>query len=162
MALNKVMLIGNAGRDPEVRYIENAPAQQPDMRPKVALFTLATSERYRGKDGSVQEQTEWHNIVAWRQLADLSEKYIRKGTQVYIEGRLRTRSWDSNGKTMYRTEIIADRMQLLGSRPEGQARTAARPQTSPEPPAAEAQGRPYGDMTSKPPVYGEPEDDLPF
>lgn len=125
MALNKAMLIGNAGRDPEVRYIENAPAQQPDMRPKVALFTLATSERYRAKDGSVQEQTEWHNIVAWRGLADLAEKYIRKGTQVYVEGRLRTRSWDSGGKTQYRTEIVADRIQLLGSRPEPQTQQAA-------------------------------------
>lgn len=96
MALNKVMLIGNVGKDPEVRYLETP------EHPKVAQFTLATSERYKAKDGSVTEQTEWHNIVAWRGLADIAEKYIRKGSSLYVEGRLRTRSWEVNGQKVFR------------------------------------------------------------
>lgn len=114
MSLNKVMLIGNVGRDPEVRYLENNPAPQ-GTNPKVAQFTLATSERYRDRNGETRENTEWHNIVAWRGLADLAEKYIRKGTQIYVEGHLRTRSWnDQAGIRKDRTEIVADTIQLLG------------------------------------------------
>ena len=86
MSLNKVMLIGNVGKDPEVRYLESNP-QSAGANPKVATFPLATSERYRDRSGDVRENTEWHNIVAWRNSADVAEKYIRKGTQVYIEGR---------------------------------------------------------------------------
>lgn len=109
MALNKVMLIGNVGKDPEVRYLENS------GNAKVASFTLATTERYRDRNGELKENTEWHNIVAWRNSADLAEKYIRKGTQLYIEGRLRTRSWDDQqGVKHYTTEINADNIQLLG------------------------------------------------
>ena len=107
MSLNKVMLIGNVGKDPEVRYLENNPAPQ-GTNPKVAQFTLATTERFRDRNGEVRENTEWHNIVAWRGLADLAEKYIRKGSQLYIEGRIRTRSWnDQAGAKQYRTEIVA-------------------------------------------------------
>ena len=109
------MLIGNVGRDPEVRYLEgNSGAQNAT---KVASFTLATTERYRDRNGELRENTEWHNIVAWRNSADLAEKFIRTGTQVYIEGKLRTRSWtDQQGVKKFTTEVVVDNIQLLGKR----------------------------------------------
>lgn len=118
--LNKVMLIGNVGRDPEIRYIDgNNPS---GGNAKVASFTLATSERYRDRNGEQKESTEWHNIVAWRNLADLAEKFIRKGTQIYVEGRIRTREFtDQTGAKRYRTEIYADVIQLLGRRSDNPA-----------------------------------------
>jgi len=108
MALNKVLLIGNVGKDPDVRHLEGGAS--------VASFTLATTERYRERgSGETKEITEWHNIVAWRQLADLAENFIRKGSQIYVEGRIRSRSWDDqNGQKRYITEILADSIQLLG------------------------------------------------
>ena len=112
MSLNKVMLIGNAGKDPEVRYLEGNSGQA-----KVATFTLATTERYKDRNGEVRENTEWHNIVAWRNTADVVERFVKKGTQVYIEGRLRTRAWDDqSGNKRYTTEIMADNLQLLGKK----------------------------------------------
>ena len=112
MSLNKAMLIGNVGRDPEVRYLDGQ-----NGNAKVATFTLATTERYRDRNGETRENTEWHNIVAWRNTADVVEKFVKKGTQVYIEGRIRTRSWDDQtGNKRYTTEIIADTLQLLGKR----------------------------------------------
>ena len=106
------MLIGNVGRDPEVRYLDGK-----DGNAKVATFTLATTERYRDRNGETRENTEWHNIVAWRSTADVVERFVKKGTQVYIEGRIRTRSWDDqNGNKRYTTEIIADNLQLLGKK----------------------------------------------
>jgi len=110
MGINKVILIGNVGKDPEVRHLEGGAS--------VATLTLATSERYRDRTtGEPKEVTEWHNVVAWRQLADLADKYIRKGTQIYVEGRLRSRSWDDqNGQKHYTTEVLADTIQLLGRR----------------------------------------------
>lgn len=114
MSLNKVMLIGNIGRDPEVKTLDGSNGSQ-----KVATFTLATGEKYKDRNGELQEKTEWHNIVAWRNVADICEKYIRKGMQVYIEGRLRTRSWqDKDGNTRYTTEIMADNLQMLGKKEE--------------------------------------------
>ena len=115
MSLNKVMLIGNVGRDPEVRYLEgNNPGGQGR---KVATFTLATSERFRDRNGETRENTEWHNIVAWGQPADVCERFVHKGTQLYIEGRLRTRKYtDRNGQEKYTTEINVDTLQLLGRR----------------------------------------------
>ncbi len=115
MSLNKVMLIGNVGRDPEVRYLEgNNPGAQGR---KVATFTLATSERFRDRSGETRENTEWHNIVAWGQPAEVCERFVRKGTQLYIEGRLRTRKYtDRNGQEKYTTEINVDTLQLLGRR----------------------------------------------
>ena len=105
------MLIGNVGRDPEVRYLEG------NNGAKVATFTLATTERYRDRNGETRENTEWHNIVAWRNTADVVERFVKKGTQLYIEGRIRTRSWDDqNGNKRYTTEIIADTLQLLGKK----------------------------------------------
>lgn len=109
MSYNKVLLIGNAGRDPEVRHLESGTA--------VASFTLATTERFRDKSGMLQDQTEWHNIVCWRNLAELAEKYITKGTQLFIEGKIRTRSWnDQSGQKRYTTEIVADNIRLLGKK----------------------------------------------
>ncbi|MBR7026275.1 MAG: single-stranded DNA-binding protein, partial [Bacteroidales bacterium] len=108
MALNKVFLIGNVGKDPDVRHLEGGAS--------VASFTLATTERFRERgSGETKELTEWHNIVAWRQLADLAENFIRKGSQIFVEGRIRSRSWDDqNGQKRYITEILADSIQLLG------------------------------------------------
>ena len=111
MAVNKVILIGNVGKDPEVRYVESNVA--------VANFPLATSERgYTSRSGAqIPERTEWHNIVLWRGLAEVAEKYVKKGTQLYIEGKLRTRSWtDSNNVVRYTTEIFADNMEILSRR----------------------------------------------
>ncbi len=121
MSLNKVMLIGNVGKDPDVRYLESNPSN-PGANAKVASFPLATSERYRDRNGELRENTEWHNIVVWRGNADVVEKFVRKGTQLYIEGRLRTRQWtDQTGNKRYTTEVVADTLQLLGKRPDGQA-----------------------------------------
>lgn len=115
--INKVILIGNVGQDPEVRYTGDA-----SNGAKVATVRLATTERYRDRSGNLQEHTEWHSVVVWRNQADVVEKYVKKGTQLYIEGRLRTRSWDDqNGNKRYVTEIVADTLQLLGRKPEGQS-----------------------------------------
>ncbi len=111
-SLNKVMLIGRLGKDPEIRYTPDGSA--------VANFSLATSEFWTDKAGTRQERTEWHNIVAWTKLADLAKRYLAKGRQVYIEGRIRTREYDDkDGNKRRITEIIANQMVLLGSRPEG-------------------------------------------
>ena len=108
--INKVILIGNVGQDPEVRYTGDA-----SNGAKVATVRLATSERYKDRNGNLQEHTEWHSVVLWRNQADVVEKYVKKGSQIYIEGRLRTRSWDDqNGNKRYVTEIVADTLQLLG------------------------------------------------
>ena len=118
MSLNKVMLIGNVGRDPEIRYLEG---NSQGGGTKVATFTLATTERYRDRNGELRENTEWHNIVAWRQTADVVERFVKKGTQLYIEGRLRTRSYtDQQGIKKCTTEINADNLQLLGRRQDDQ------------------------------------------
>jgi single-strand DNA-binding protein len=111
-SLNKVQLIGNLGKDPEVRAIPSGA--------KVANFSIATTESYNDKNtGQKVEKTEWHNIVMWRGLAEIAEKYLRKGTQVYVEGRLQTRSWDDqNGQKKYMTEIVVDNLVMLG-RPGG-------------------------------------------
>lgn len=104
--INKVILIGNVGADPEVRYLDGGVA--------VANLRLATTESYKNKNGEKVDQTEWHNIVLWRGLAEVVEKYVKKGMRLYIEGRIRTRSWDDqNGVKRYTTEIYADNMQML-------------------------------------------------
>jgi len=109
MSVNKAILVGYVGNDPEVRYL--------DSGTPVANFRLATSENYTNKTGEKVTQTEWHNIVLWRGLAEVAEKYVKKGTQVFIEGRIRTRSWDDrDGNKRYTTEIVADSMQLLGKK----------------------------------------------
>ena len=157
MSLNKVMLIGNVGKDPEVRYLDGNSV-------KVATFTLATSERYKDRNGEMHENTEWHNIVAWRNSADVVEKYVRKGTSLFIEGKIRTREYtDATGIKKYRTEINVDSLQLLGRREDNagapsfqqpsyqsQASVAA---PAPATPAAPAQ---------TPISLDVPEEDLPF
>jgi single-strand DNA-binding protein len=110
--VNKVILVGRLGKDPEVRNLENGAT--------VANFTMATSESYKDKTtGDKKEITEWHNIVLWRGLADIAAKYLHKGDMVYIEGKLRTRSWEKEGVTRYSTEIIGDNMTMLSSKPGG-------------------------------------------
>ena len=113
--LNKVLLIGNVGQDPEVRYLDGNNGNGGNA--KVATIRLATSERYRDRNGEQRENTEWHSVVAWRNLADLTENFIKKGTQIYVEGKIRSREYtDQTGAKRYRTEIIADNIQLLGRR----------------------------------------------
>lgn len=162
MALNKVMLIGNVGKDPEVRYLDgNA---QGGQATKVATITLATSERYRDRSGELRENTEWHSVVAWRGLADLAEKYIRKGTQIYVEGRIRTRSWtDQTGAKRYTTEIQADTIQLLGRRPDAQgSQPAYQPQPA-SPVQSAYQPQPAVQQPAGPVDFTSPvDDDLPF
>lgn len=104
--VNKVILLGNLGKDPVVKQLENGIA--------VATFSLATSERFKDKEGNVQEKTEWHNIVLWRGLAEVAEKYLHKGDKVYIEGKITTRSYEQDGVKKYLTEIVAETMKLIG------------------------------------------------
>src|SRR5437762_7873202 len=112
-SVNKVILLGNLGKDPEVKYTPQGTA--------VAKFSLATTERYKDKEGNWQDRTEWHNIVAWQRLAEIVGEYLKKGNKVYIEGAIRTNSWDDreSGQKKYRTEIIANDLVLLGGRGEG-------------------------------------------
>lgn len=111
--INKVILLGNLGKDPEMRHTPNGVP--------VCSFPVATSETYTDRQsGEKRTQTEWHNVVLWRRLAEIAEQYLRKGSQVYIEGKIRTRSWDDeNGNKRYTTEVVGDQMQLLG-RPQGE------------------------------------------
>ncbi len=109
MSVNKVILVGNVGKDPEIRHLDSGVA--------VANFPLATSESYTAKNGEKVTTTEWHNIVLWRGLAEVAEKYVTKGRQLYIEGRIRTRNYDDkDGNKRYITEIYGDTMQMLGSK----------------------------------------------
>ena len=161
MSLNKVMLIGNVGRDPEVRYLDGQSGNA-----KVATFTLATTERYRDRNGETRENTEWHNIVAWRNTADVVERFVRKGTQLYIEGRIRTRAWDDQtGNKRYTTEIIADTLQLLGKKSDnpgaqpGYSAPAQQPAyTQPAQPAYQAQPQQMQPQN----IVEEDPGDLPF
>ena len=108
--VNKVILVGNLGKNPEVRYLDNGVA--------VANFSLATTENYKNKEGERVNQTEWHNIVLWRGLAEVAEKWLKKGSSVYVEGKIRTRKWeDKDGNTRYSTEILGDNMTMLGGKP---------------------------------------------
>lgn len=111
--INKVILIGNLGADPKIKYIDSGIA--------VANFSLATTENYKNKQGERVSQTEWHNIVMWRGLAEVAEKYLKKGSSIYVEGKIRTRKWeDKDGVTRYSTEILADSMTMLGAKQSSQ------------------------------------------
>ena len=144
--VNKVILIGNLGKDPEVRYMPNGNA--------VANITLATSESWKDKQtGEQQEKTEWHRVVMFRRLGEIAGEYLKKGSQVYIEGRLQTRKWQDNaGNDRYTTEIVADEMQMLGSRGGGSAGFSTGAATSQSAPAPAAASAPAGDF----------DDDIPF
>ncbi|MBQ4389070.1 MAG: single-stranded DNA-binding protein [Bacteroidales bacterium] len=176
MSLNKVMLIGNVGNDPEVRYLESNP-QNPAANAKVASFRLATTERYRDRSGELRENTEWHSIVVWRNNADVVEKYVHKGSQLYIEGKLRTRQWtDQTGNKRYTTEVVADTLQLLGKRPDSQGESGAQgggyqggyaQQQPVQPQPVQPQPQPQAPVSNVPAGFqpsapAEPSDDLPF
>jgi single-strand DNA-binding protein len=149
--INKVILVGNLGKDPEVRHLESGAV--------VANFSIATSEYYTDKSGQRITQTEWHNVVLWRRNAEVAEKYLSKGKQVYIEGKLRTRNWtDRDGVTRYTTEVVGDVLQLLGARPEGDSdRSTAQVQDQSE---STSTAQPKANEPELAP--GTPEDDLPF
>lgn len=149
--VNKAIIIGHVGQEPEVRYTGSA-----DNGTKVATLRVATSERYKDKDGNVKEQTEWHSVVCWRQLADVVEKFVKKGTQVYVEGKLATRSWeDQSGAKRYSTDIVAQTLQLLGKKETPQR----------DPAIVGAQQMQQAQKVSSAPhpiVDDNPADDLPF
>jgi len=138
-SVNKVILIGNLGKDPDVKYTPAGAA--------VAKFSLATNERYKDKEGQWQDRTEWHNIVAWQRTAEIAGEYLKKGRSVYVEGRLQTRSWDDKetGQKKYMTEIVVENLVLLGGKGDsageeggGRARgaSASFDQRTPEPDVA--------------------------
>ena len=162
MSINKVILVGNAGRDAEVRFTD----QGSGAGTKVATFTLATSELYRDRNGELRENTEWHRIVAWRQLADLCEKFVKKGTQVYIEGKLRSRSYnDKDGVQKSVTEVVADTIQLLGRRTDAEEAGAA--PSGYGRPASPAYAQPQAPVSAEAPAQNfsagtDDSDDLPF
>lgn len=109
MSVNKVIILGRLGKDPEVRNLDNGTA--------IANFTVATSESYKDKStGEKKENTEWHNVVLWKNLAELAQKYLHKGDQVYIEGKIKTRSWEKDGVTRYTTEIVGENLTFVGSK----------------------------------------------
>ncbi len=144
MSVNKVILIGNVGRDPEVRHLDKGVA--------VANFPLATSESYTAKNGERVTTTEWHNIVVWRGLADVVEKYVKKGDKLFIEGRIRTRSWDDKeGNKRYTTEIYCDNLEMLGGKPQNGGESAQ--------PAAQSEP---AKSVNEPDFTPSEEDDLPF
>ena len=149
-----MILIGNLGRDPEVRYMPSGDA--------VANITIATTETWKDKAGEKQEQTEWHRVAMFGKTAEIAGEYLKKGSQVYIEGKLQTRKWtDKEGQERYTTEIRADRMQMLGSRSGGSERMApseddAPPRSAAAAPAKKAAG------TGKASGFDDLEDDIPF
>ena len=134
-SVNRVQIIGNLGRDPEVRYINDTP---------VANFSVATTEKWKDKQtGEWQEKTEWHRIVAWRYLAERVEKFLRKGKQVYVEGKLETRKWEKDGEDKYTTEIIARDIQLLGRKDEDEQAQDSKPATNYAPSVDEDDSLPF-------------------
>ena len=110
-SVNKVILVGNLGKDPETRYMPSGDA--------ITTITLATTDRFKDKGGEKQERTEWHRVVFFGKLAEIAGEYLKKGRPVYVEGRLQTREWEKDGVKRYTTEIVANEMQMLGSRGEG-------------------------------------------
>ena len=152
--INKVIIIGNLGRDPEVRYTQSGKA--------VANFTVATSDSWRDRQtNELQERTEWHRVVCFDRLGEIAGEYLRKGSKVYIEGRLQTRSWEQDGQTRYSTEIVSREMQMLDSRGAGGG------EGPPRPPADEYErGGGLPSRGNEPTVVDgaddDMEDDIPF
>jgi single-strand DNA-binding protein len=151
-SVNKVILIGNVGRDPETRYMPSGDA--------IVNLSLATTDTWKDKNGEKQERTEWHRVAFFGKTAEIAGQYLRKGSQVYIEGRLQTRKWtDKEGQERYTTEIVADRMQMLGSRGGGgdapmDREPAPAPGAAPEPRAAAPRKSGTG--------FDDIDDDIPF
>jgi single-strand DNA-binding protein len=135
--INKVILVGHVGKDPEIRYLDGGVP--------VARFSLATTESYKNKNGEKVEQTEWHNVTAWRQLAEIVEKYVKKGQLLYIEGKIRTRSVGEEGNKKYFTDIVADQMTMLGPRRDAQ-QGGAPYQAAENSPAKGSVSEPPGDL----------------
>ena len=151
-SVNKVILIGNLGRDPEVRYMPSGDA--------VANISIATTETWKDKNGEKQEKTEWHRVAMFGKTAEIAGEYLKKGSQVYIEGRLETRKWtDKEGQERYTTEIRADRMQMLGSRSGGSERMAPPEDDAPRSAAAPAK---KSGGAAKGSSLEDLEDDIPF
>ena len=156
-SLNKVLLIGNLGRDPETRYLPSGGA--------VCNFSIATSERFNDKSGQKQERTEWHNIVMYGKLAEIAQQYLKKGSNVYIEGRIQTSKWQdkTSGQDKYKTEIVADQMQMLGGRGQsgGGAGDDFNQEYSPAP--QRQQAAPQQAPAARPAKnFDDFEDDIPF
>lgn len=149
MSVNKVILLGNLGRDPETKTM-------PDGT-KLVKFPLATSETYKDKSGNRVDQTEWHNVIIWRELAEIAEKYLRKGSTVYIEGKIKTRSWDQNGEKRYATDIVADTMRMVGGKKDSENSNQPQSSGSSAPKAENTSG-----MGGNPPMSQSGDDDLPF
>lgn len=144
MSVNSVTLIGFVSRDPEIKEVGGV---------KCATFSLPTTKKFKGKDGNIQEKTQWHNIVAWRTQADIVEKYVKKGTQLYIDGEIDYHSWESNGEKKYMTNIVANNIQLLGSKSESPA----------QPQQEQKRFDPHAQQTTPMPYPQDTDDsDLPF
>ena len=145
--VNKVIILGRLGKDPELRTL--------DSGAKVCTMTLATSENFNDKEGNKQERTEWHNIVLWNKLAELANTYLSKGREVYLEGKLQTRSYDdANGVKKYTTEIVASNMNFIGGKSDGTGRSVPPPTEEPMTAVKETKSEVLGG--------NEEEDDLPF
>ena len=144
-SLNKVMLIGNLGKDPELRYTTSGTP--------VASFSLATSERVKSKSGEWEERTEWHSVILWGRLAEIAGEYLAKGKTVYVEGRLQTRKWqDKEGRDRYTTEVVGEKMQMLSSRGENAGRG----------PSGRTESREAGGAPAFEEPSFNPDDDIPF
>src|SRR4051794_14625883 len=154
-SVNKVILIGNLGADPETRYLPSGDA--------VTNIRIATTENWKDKSGERQEHTEWHRVAFFGKTAEIAGEYLKKGSPVYVEGRIRTRKWqDKEGQERYSTEIVADRMQLLGSR-AGSGEPRGEPRGEPAK-AGESRGGAPSAPTAKKPAgkFDDMEDDIPF
>lgn len=151
-SVNKVILVGNLGKDPESRYLPDGGA--------VCNFSVATTDKWKDKSGEQQERTEWHRVSTFSKLAEICGEYLKKGSQVYIEGRLQTRKWtDKEGRDRYTTEIVADRMQMLGSRAGGSEAMAREPKAA----TAEAGGgKPAPKKGGGGASFEDMDDDIPF
>lgn len=147
-SVNKAILVGNVGKDPEVKFLPSGSA--------VANFTLATSERFKDKSGEFQERTEWHNLTAYQRLAEIVRDYVKKGSKLYVEGRIQTRSWDdqASGQKKYRTEIVVNDLVLLSGRGEGDGGGGSRSSSYDQRPPAHAD-----DLVQSTEIT---DDDIPF
>ncbi|MDD3884518.1 MAG: single-stranded DNA-binding protein [Gallionella sp.] len=147
MSVNKVILIGHLGKDPETRYMPNGDA--------VTNVSIATSENWKDKNGEKQEKTEWHNLVFFRRLAEIAGEYLKKGSLVYVEGKLQTRKWqDKEGQDRYTTEIVVNEMKMLGGKPEGATHAPADERQTRQQNAAQP--------TTKGSSFDNFDDDIPF